>query len=247
MPPQMAQYFKVKGYNQGQVIFREGQDGSYACIVNDGEVEVFKEVDGRPMLLARLGRGAVFGEMALISSERRTATVVAATYTEVVILEHERFQNTLKSSNPLLQSIVRGLVQRLATTNTLLHNCAAPEGRALALAHLIEALAEGAQADDQGRARLTVRRVSDHALKILGLTGKELERLLSQLAALGPLSFEHGPQGRELALTMPSKLSIRLDKQVAEGEPPAAGEPAPDQPAEAGPADPPANPVFSLD
>ncbi|MFH1057444.1 MAG: Crp/Fnr family transcriptional regulator [Pseudomonadota bacterium] len=218
MPPQTARYFKVKGYNQGQVIFREGQDGSYACIVNSGEVDVFKDVDGRPMLLARLGRGAVFGEMALISSERRTATVVAATYTEVVVLEHERFQKTLAASNPLLQAIVKGLVERLAHTNAMLHNCAAPEGRALALAHLIEALAECAPADENGRARLVVKHLSDLASKILGLSGKELERLVSQLAALGPLSFEHGPQGRELALTMPSKLSIKLDNLLAKGE-----------------------------
>jgi len=59
----MAQYFQVKNFNQGQVIFREGQEGSYACIVHSGEVDVFKDVDGKAVRLARLGRGAVFGEI----------------------------------------------------------------------------------------------------------------------------------------------------------------------------------------
>lgn len=221
MPPQMAQYFQVKNFNQGQVIFREGQEGSYACIVHSGEVDVFKDVDGRPVRLARLGRGAVFGEMALIGSEKRTASVVAAAYTEVVILERQRFQKTLEASAPLLQSLLRGLVERLAHTNAMLQACPEPQNKALALAHLIEALAESAPADEAGRARLPLRRAADQALKILGLGNKELERLVSQLAALGPLSLEHGPQGRELALEMPSRLSIKLGNQLARGEPPA--------------------------
>lgn len=242
-----SQFFQVKGFNQGQVIFREGQEGSYACIVNSGEVDVFKEVEGKPVRLARLGRGAVFGEMALIGDEKRTASVVAATFTEVVVLERQRFRHTLESSNPLVQSVIRGLVERLAHTNAMLHACPEPQDRIMALAHLIEALAEGATSDDSGRARLDYRRLAEHALKILRLAGKELEKFVQQMLGLGPLVLEHGPQGRELALEMPSKLSIKLGNQLARSdEPPliVAMEPA-DEDEATGQA--PASPSFALD
>ena len=210
MPPQMPQFFQVKNFNQGQVIFREGQDASYACIVNNGQVEVLKEVDGQQVPLARLGKGAVFGEMALISQDRRTATVVAATFTEVVLLERERFQKTLATSNPLIQALIRGLVERLAHTNSLLQADPNQRPRVVALAFLIEALTECAPTDEQGRARLPLRRLVQQSDNILEIGTKELEKLLLQLTALGPLTIERGVQGRELALEMPSKLSIKL-------------------------------------
>src|SRR5580704_14100033 len=60
-----------------KVIFREGHDGSDAFVVESGRIGVFKTTDGKPVRLAVLEKGAVFGEMAAITGERRTATTIA--------------------------------------------------------------------------------------------------------------------------------------------------------------------------
>ena len=67
-------------YAAGEVIVRQGEPGGRFYVITDGEVEVVhEEPDGREVLLARLGPGRYFGEIALLRATRRTATVRAAT------------------------------------------------------------------------------------------------------------------------------------------------------------------------
>ena len=64
----------------GKAVISEGEEGAEAYIVARGELEVRRggeDDDGRPIALARLTNGALFGEMALLSRAPRAASVVA--------------------------------------------------------------------------------------------------------------------------------------------------------------------------
>jgi cAMP-dependent protein kinase regulator len=61
----------------GQVVVREGDEGTQAFVVVRGELVVSRVVDGEEQQLARLTSGALFGEMALMSRAPRAATVTA--------------------------------------------------------------------------------------------------------------------------------------------------------------------------
>lgn len=73
-------------YNAGDVIIREGDPSDDLYIVRDGMVEVMvasgaiPDVPGEPQFssLVRLGKGQVFGEMALVDQGTRSATVRCA-------------------------------------------------------------------------------------------------------------------------------------------------------------------------
>ncbi len=77
-------------------IVLQGADGDSLFIVADGDVEVMLRRDGEDTSVDTMGRGAVFGEMALLTGERRTATVRAVD--SVLIFEIGKAQY-----EPLLQ------------------------------------------------------------------------------------------------------------------------------------------------
>jgi CRP-like cAMP-binding protein len=69
----------------GQLVIREGDPGRSFYVIVEGEVRIYKTgEDGREITLARLGEGAFFGEMALLSGAPRTANVVAEQDTELL-------------------------------------------------------------------------------------------------------------------------------------------------------------------
>ena len=209
--PRMTVNFTVKSYNQGQTIFREGQEGSYACIINSGKVAVVKELSGRAVTLAVLEKGEVFGEMALVATERRTATVLALDYTEVVVLDRERLLASLRSSTPLAQSLVIGLIKRLAQTSALVQKQKDESEQMMGLANLIQAWTEPQEKDSDGRVHLPYLKLLDYTKATLNLPAPKVEEILDSLAENDLLEMSRGRKGRELVLSKPEKLVVRAE------------------------------------
>lgn len=75
----LALGFTAEPLQEGQVVFLEGEPGSAAFLVADGQVDVLRNVRGeRAELLASLSAGSLFGFNTLIERGARTASCVAA-------------------------------------------------------------------------------------------------------------------------------------------------------------------------
>ncbi len=124
---------KERVYPPNTAIVREGAPGDAMFIIKDGKVDVKKreQSTGIDMTIASLGGGACFGEMALLTGNPRSATVMATMATSVFVLEKKDFEALLRE-NPTIsmslnkivaerveaQNIQRGMgVKSLATTN----------------------------------------------------------------------------------------------------------------------------------
>lgn len=84
--------FSLEEYEPGELVFAQGDLADRLYIIQEGEVEVVRTTDGKEVLLARLGPGDYFGEIALLMAEgRRTASVRAATRVELLTLGKENF------------------------------------------------------------------------------------------------------------------------------------------------------------
>jgi CRP/FNR family cyclic AMP-dependent transcriptional regulator len=83
----MSSYGVVEQYADGEAIVREGETGSEMYVIRRGSVEVIKSLAGRTVVLATLERGSFFGEMSLLESQPRNATVRAKGATEVLVIE----------------------------------------------------------------------------------------------------------------------------------------------------------------
>jgi len=84
----------AKAVVAGDTIFTEGDDGATAYVVTEGEIEL--SIHGIPV--ETVGSGGIFGEMALIDRQARSATAKAKTDARVVPVDQRRFlylvQNT---------------------------------------------------------------------------------------------------------------------------------------------------------
>jgi len=89
-------------FGPGQVIFRKGDVGDKLYIVVHGEVEVVGEETGKgETIIAKLGAGDCFGEMALLRDERRMATVRSRTKVSLISLDRQGFQALFTNLVPL--------------------------------------------------------------------------------------------------------------------------------------------------
>lgn len=93
----------------GAEVFRFGEPGESAYVVESGRVEVLA-ADGRP--LALLGVGALFGEVALLDQQARTATVRALEPTTLLRIERDHVQALLKRADPVIRHLLTLLLAR---------------------------------------------------------------------------------------------------------------------------------------
>lgn len=102
---------------EGKMIVSEGEDGNCAYLVQSGSVEVFTIQDGKEVSLAKLGMGQIFGEMALITDEKRKANVRACENSNLIIITRQNFEDRLENSDRTIRAIVRMLADRVLKAN----------------------------------------------------------------------------------------------------------------------------------
>jgi len=107
----------------GKELFREGDPGEGLYLLVAGEIDVVKRGPRGERSLARLGAGAVLGEISLLTSEMRSATGRALVATRVLRLPVQRFRALLESGSSaalkVVAAIAEVLARRLATMNTM--------------------------------------------------------------------------------------------------------------------------------
>ena len=77
----------VESFLDGEIVVREGDVSRAMFVIQRGRVEVTKLVGESEILLATLERGSFFGEMSLLDSQPRTATVRARGETRLLVIE----------------------------------------------------------------------------------------------------------------------------------------------------------------
>lgn len=116
-----------KTYAPGARIFREGEAGDCAYIVERGSVEISALQHGRSVRLARLGVGELFGEMALLDDAVRTATATTLEETDVVIVPREHIEQRVTQADPLLNFFMRVILRRFREERARSANAAGDE------------------------------------------------------------------------------------------------------------------------
>jgi CRP-like cAMP-binding protein len=110
-------FARERSYNAGEVIEKEGDSGVAFYLITNGSVEVRK---GEKMV-AKLGRGQFFGEMALIDKQPRSATVVSAeSGTKALVMPVWNFKAAVATDPTVAMGVMKELARRLReTTNAL--------------------------------------------------------------------------------------------------------------------------------
>ena len=105
-------------YRRGELIFQKGDPGEALYIVLSGKVRIFREsLEGRTKVLAYIHPSEVFGEMSLVEERPRSASALAETDTEVLMLFRDTYMNLLKRFPLLGHNLARIIAARLRETN----------------------------------------------------------------------------------------------------------------------------------
>ncbi len=100
---------------KGSVIFKEGDPGDFVCFVVEGILEVVKTAaDGTERSIAKLISGCSIGEMAVVSSFPRTATVRSRTESTLLTLQRDRLAGICRDHPHVGVKIYRAIAQLLS-------------------------------------------------------------------------------------------------------------------------------------
>jgi small-conductance mechanosensitive channel/CRP-like cAMP-binding protein len=103
---------RIVHFGKGERLIEQGQDGQSMFILVEGEASVTVERNGFQTHVASLSSGDCFGEMSLLTGEKRSATVVANKDCEVVEIDKAVVAKSLKANPELLNKLSELLAQR---------------------------------------------------------------------------------------------------------------------------------------
>ena len=170
----------VRDFEAGATLFKEGEAGAEMFVVQAGGVRITKHVANGERVLATLGPGEFFGEMAILNAKPRTAT---ATVTEdgparVLVIDARRFEQMIANNREITLRLIKKLAARLASADALIEILLHKDPRA----RVMRALLRHAEAYGQATAQGTVVQLTPEDLAAqVNVEAKDVDEVLSRL------------------------------------------------------------------
>jgi len=115
---QVARVAVPRGFEPGEVVFREGDESDTCYVVRSGHARAVRaHQDGRTITLASFGPGDIFGELAMFDNERRSATIEVTDRLEAVAVLGADMRRLLHEHADLAVKLVISLGRRLRAAN----------------------------------------------------------------------------------------------------------------------------------
>lgn len=109
----VAEIASEEWFPANTAICQEGEEGSNMYIIVDGRLQVIHNSNGKPRLLAERGRGDFVGEMAIIESAPRSATLMTQSEVRVLTIDGETFKSILRERPEVSVAMLRNFSRRL--------------------------------------------------------------------------------------------------------------------------------------
>ena len=100
-------------FEEGEELFREGDPADGAYIIEEGKVDVLRGQDGHWVKVGSLGKFDLFGEMALILNQSRSATIRAAQPLKVLKIDADVFLRMVTENPDAALTIMRSLSEKI--------------------------------------------------------------------------------------------------------------------------------------
>jgi CRP-like cAMP-binding protein len=104
-----------RAYKEGDTIIRQGETGDTMYIIQEGQVEVVAEKDGREVRLRTLGKGDFLGEMAVFEREVRSATARAIGEVRVLTVDRRTILRRIQEDPSLAFRMMETMCGRIRT------------------------------------------------------------------------------------------------------------------------------------
>ncbi|MDP2804917.1 MAG: EAL domain-containing protein [Gallionellaceae bacterium] len=96
----------------GETIFKEGDEGDCAYLIEDGVVEIFVTINGQEQRVNQIGKSELFGEVALIDQQPRTATARATQKVVLITIQRKTVAELLEKTDPIVRHLLLVILER---------------------------------------------------------------------------------------------------------------------------------------
>jgi CRP/FNR family transcriptional regulator, cyclic AMP receptor protein len=174
------------------MIFHKGDPGDSMMAVVSGRVKICTySVHGKELILNIIDKGGLFGEIAVLDGQTRSADAIAIGDTELLVLERRRLLPFISGDKEIAARLIAILCQRFRQTNEQLEDALlrnAPSRLARCLLRLADALGES---DGNGR-RLTIRLSQQQIGTLIGVSREITNKYMVEWTRAGYLSSSNG-------------------------------------------------------
>ncbi len=182
---------RSRRYRRGETIFHQGDPGDSLYIVASGSVKIVlpSPAGEEEAIIATLGKGDFFGELAILDGEPHSASIVAHEPTETLVLHREPFEVLIDTDRSLRWALFAGLsgeLRRLTGHVEELHFLDLP-GR---LARRLVQMAEETESGAGQPVTLEWPYTQSELAAMIGGTRQTVNRLLADLVEQGLIKIE---------------------------------------------------------
>ncbi|HTT93520.1 MAG TPA: Crp/Fnr family transcriptional regulator [Solirubrobacterales bacterium] len=191
-----------RSFPAGTRVFHEG-DSSDACyIVSEGNFRVTREhSDGRAITLATLGPGEIFGELAMLDGDKRSASAESITDGTLLALPANDVRSLLARNPEIALKLVAGLVRRLRAANARLSRQSFQTVPSRVAGILLQLSRDG-QGEDGQETEVTIRMNQTDLAQLAGTSRESVSRFLAELERAGVVRSGRG----RVTVLQPGKL-----------------------------------------
>jgi CRP-like cAMP-binding protein len=107
---------------KGTVLFREGEPGKEMYVLQSGKVAISKKVRDVEKVLAVLGPGEFFGEMAIIANKPRNASATVAESAKLLVIDPKTFESMIRGNSEIAVRMIKKLAERLSEADGQIEN-----------------------------------------------------------------------------------------------------------------------------
>lgn len=174
---------RTRRFRRGEVIFHAGDPGDALFIIVSGEVKIaLPSEEGDEAILATLGAGDVFGELALLDGAPRSATASAMVATEAVILPRDRFRELVATEPAVRDTLLASLAGELRRLTTHVEELHFLDMTGRLAARIVRLAREAGPLATDGSIRLRSSLTQAELASMVGCTRQSVNKLLGQFA-----------------------------------------------------------------
>jgi CRP/FNR family transcriptional regulator, cyclic AMP receptor protein len=193
-PDELDRFSRVavpRSFPKGTRVFHEGDHSDACYIIRGGSFRVTREhPDGRAITLANLGPGDIFGELAMLDGEARSASVEALSDCELLALPASDVRALLASSAEITVKLVIALTRRLREANERISRQSFQTVPSRVAGVLSQLIAEETPSD--GRDGVTIRMTQADLAQLAGTSRESVSRFLAVLDRAGVVRVGRG-------------------------------------------------------
>lgn len=186
---QLCRYASLRKFKRGATVFAKGDPGDRLFAVASGSVKMsISSMEGRGAILNIIGKGEIFGEIALLDGQSRTTDAIAQTNCELVVIGRRDFLPFVQTQPRLAMKFIALLCTRLRWTSDQIEHIILQDlpGRlASALLNLADSQASGLA----GRAIVVTQRELG---EMVGMTRESINKQLREWTTRRWVRLEHG-------------------------------------------------------